>query len=273
MWRMRNLCPRELWQELCVYCALASVVVALIATPRVSRARSGLILPYPPTIGTIAVDTYDNDGNRVGDATVRYTRKPDGRIHFHAAAAKTGGPRNVIEAEFEEIEPGKTVRVLWETSLSHDEQGQPMVLVELDHQNQEARCTLPGAETEILKLDAEEQVTNATMDLLFRSLVRGDVQQVQFQVFLCRGGARFVDFVASRAPTQNDSAGVIEVRFGPNLGRMMSWITSFALPKLRFWFDTTSDDRYLAHRMPLYGGGPEVLVVRDGISPLCCRPR
>ena len=40
------------------------------------------------------------------------------------------------------------------------------------------------------------------------------------------------------------------------------------MPDLRFWLGGEDDDRYLAHRMPLYADGPEIWVVRQGINPL-----
>ena len=58
---------------------------------------------------------------------------------------------------------------------------------------------------------------------------------------------------------------MVEIRFGPNLGRVASWLASVVVPKLRFWFEA-EDGQYLAHRMPLYGGGPEVVVSREGVS-------
>jgi hypothetical protein len=38
-------------------------------------------------------------------------------------------------------------------------------------------------------------------------------------------------------------------------------------PRLSFWFDRAKPNPWLAHRIPLYGDGPEVLVIRDGIPP------
>ena len=36
-------------------------------------------------------------------------------------------------------------------------------------------------------------------------------------------------------------------------------------PKLSFWFDPRSPHEWVAHRLPLYSGGPEVTVVRDDV--------
>lgn len=248
--------------------AVSCALLLAFATP--VQARSALVLPPPHSLGPIPAGTYDDDGNRLGEATLYYERRPDGRIHMRAVTAVAGGPRNMINAVFEEIDEGRALRVLREDSLSHDADGNPMVLVEIDHEKGVARCTPPGGDeddVETIQLPEEDRVANTTLGLLFQPLVRGEVKRIEFQAFLCRGGARLVDFVALPAArsSRGPSDRVVEIRFGPNLGPMMSWIASVVVPKLRFWFDAT-EGQYLAHRMPLYGGGPEVVVAREGVS-------
>jgi hypothetical protein len=250
---------------------LASALTTLVfAAP--AAARSGLVLPYPPSIGAVPAATYDDDGNRIGDAALRYERKPDGHLHLRAESSMTDGPRTVMQAEFAEIGEREGLRVLWQSSLSHDGEGQPMVHVEIDHEKREARCTPPGGKPEeatVLELPAEDRVANTIMSLFFLPIVRGETEELKFQAFLCRGGgARFMNFVARRAPRheQQDARGVVEIRFGPDLGKVASWLASVVVPKLRFWFDSTNGGGYLAHRVPLYSGGPEVVVMRDGVA-------
>ena len=120
-----------------------------------------------------------------------------------------------------------------------------------------------------MELPPEDRVANTILSLLFLPLVREEVDQLRFRVFLCRGDRpRFMNFVALRGPelAKQQSHDVMEVRFGPDLGRVASWFASVIVPKLRFWFDPAHGGDYIAHRMPLYRGGPEVVVVRDGIS-------
>jgi hypothetical protein len=261
--------------ETTVRAALAIGAALAVATP--AFARSALVLPYPPSLGSIPAATYDDDGNRVGDAALHYRRDGDGRIRLRAESSMDDGPRNVIEAEFAELEDREGLRVLWQSSLSHDAQGKPMVLVEIDHEKREARCTPPGGNTtdvEVLELPSKDRVANAVMSLLFLPIARGEVDRVRFKAFLCRGGgARLVDFVALRGPQRpkDPAHQIVEVRFGPDLGRVASWFASVVVPKLRFWFDGTRDGDYLAHRMPLFGGGPEVVVMRDGVSARALR--
>jgi hypothetical protein len=237
-----------------------------------AAASSALVLPYPPSLDAIPAGTYDDTGKRIGDAALSYRREADGRIRLRAESSMTGGPRNVIQAEFEELDDQQGLRVVWQSSLSHDAEGQPMVHVEIDHRSQEARCTPPGGsrdDAEVLKLPSEDRVANTIMSLLFLPIVREQVEQLRFQVFLCRGGgARFMDFVALQGPklVKHPTHDIVEVRFGPDLGRVASWFASVIVPKLRFWFDRAQGGDYLAHRMPLYGGGPEVVVMRNGLS-------
>jgi hypothetical protein len=256
----------------------ALVIGAALACAGPAAAGSGLVLPYPPSLDPISAGTYDDDGNRIGDAALSYRRDAEGRIRLRAESSMENGPRTVIEAEFVELDDGEGLRVLWQSSLSHDAQGQPLVHVEIDHQNQEARCTPPGGtreDAQILKLPSEDRVANAIMSLLLLPIARGQVDRLRFQTFLCRGGgARFMDFVALPGPelAKHPSREIVEVRFGPDLGRVASWFASVIVPKLRFWFDRARDGDYVAHRMPLYSGGPEVVVMRDGISASALRP-
>ena len=49
-------------------------------------------------------------------------------------------------------------------------------------------------------------------------------------------------------------------------GPILSFIARAVTPQLSFWFDPAAPSRWLAHRMPLYSDGPEVVVVRQGVS-------
>ena len=106
------------------------------------------------------------------------------------------------------------------------------------------------------------------MNLFFLPLVRGEAERLDFQLFLCSGGARFVDFEAVRAPAKGAAPRpAIEIRYAPHLGPLLSLLAPHFLPKLAFWFDPAEPHRWVAHHVPLYGGGPEVYVIRDGIPP------
>jgi len=247
--------------------ALLLLLLAWAAAAPDASARSAFVLPLPHALERIPAGTYDDRGRRVGDASLFWEQMPDGRIHMRAVARVEGGARNTIDTWYERIDGGPTLRVLLEESLSYDDEGDRMVLVRIDHESGKASCTPPpgsGKPHQSIDLPADDRVANTTMSLLFQPLILGQEKRIEFQAFLCRGGARLMNFVALPGPTSRDGQ-VMEVRFGPNLGRVASWFASVVVPKLRFWF-ATEGGQYLAHRMPLYGGGPEVVVSRDGVS-------
>ena len=76
-----------------------------------------------------------------------------------------------------------------------------------------------------------------------------------------------MDFVANLAPSSRNGKRpqtVVEVRYGPDFG-LATLVAQNFVPKLSFWFDPAAPHRWMAHRLPLYGKGPEVFVVRDGV--------
>jgi hypothetical protein len=97
--------------------------------------------------------------------------------------------------------------------------------------------------------------------------VRGEVSTVSFQLLLCRGGPRLMDFQARvvRRESGPDGRELVEVRYGPDLGMVVSLFARAMVPKLSFWFDAKGDNQWLAHRIPLYSEGPEMFVVRRGV--------
>ena len=76
-------------------------------------------------------------------------------------------------------------------------------------------------------------------------LVKGEMEQLRFQLFLCGSGARFVDFVARVAPGDVDARGrhVIEVAYAPDFGSLVSLVARHMMPKLSFWFDPAAPHR------------------------------
>ena len=51
-----------------------------------------------------------------------------------------------------------------------------------------------------------------------------------------------------------------------DLGSTVAFFASRLLPSFSFWFDA-KDGAYLGHRMPLHRKGPEVVLVRSGLTP------
>ncbi|MGH0034271.1 MAG: hypothetical protein ACQGVK_04505 [Myxococcota bacterium] len=236
----------------------------------------GALLPAPPRFGTFPAGTYAADGDRLGSAELSLVEREGGLIEVSVGTGVEGGARNDASAVLQRM-AGNRVRVVRERSEAHDDAGQSMGVMHIDHERGLGICTPPGkteADAEILELPEDEQVVNVPLNLLFLPLVRGEVETVDFQYFLCRGGARLMDFRARLAGRQRDADGrhFIEVAYGPELGTMVSWIAKQLIPRLSFWFEANEDGTYLAHRMPLFSKGPEVVVVRDDFSSRALLP-
>jgi hypothetical protein len=73
--------------------------------------------------------------------------------------------------------------------------------------------------------------------------------------------------IAVRQPASHIAGrDVLEIRYGPDLGKAVAWLASRLLPRYSFWFDAR-DGSYLGHRMPLHRDGPKILLLREGLTP------
>jgi len=252
------------------------VAWAVVAVAVTADAESRLLLQYPPNFGTFPATTYNADGERLGSAVFEISTRPDGNVHILLESEIEGSAGNVVEATLGAVvrkDGTRALRILHERSQSWDEAGKRLVLVEIDHVEGTASC-IPADqslahEAEVLRLPKKDRVANVPMNLLFLPLVQGKVREISYQSFLCRGGPRFMDFkaYAERSQPKGSPHPIVVVKFGPELGPMFSWIGNLVAPTLAFWFDANASGTYLAHRMPLFSKGPDVMIVRDGISP------
>ena len=91
-----------------------------------------------------------------------------------------------------------------------------------------------------MELPARDTIANVALNLFFLPLVRRETERLSFQIFLCRGGARFMDFEAKRVENGNsrEPNALVEVSYKPDLGGVLSrlqvlQIVGFATVKLR----------------------------------------
>ena len=144
-------------------------------------------------------------------------------------------------------------------------------VLSVDHRGGTASCRRPdGTLVESIELPPDERVANIPLNLLFLPLLRGDTDTLNYQVFLCRGGARIMDFeawVAKRTTSANGANGaepIVEIRYAPDFGSVVSMFARNFVPRFSVWFNPEKRNPWIAHRIPLYARGPEVLVVREG---------
>jgi hypothetical protein len=218
-------------------------------------------------MGRVPATTYDDHGAPLGDANLLIDQLENGSVRVFSQSGEERGAHTVATAELTPVEPGRSLRLARQESRSFDPHGASIGALEIDHRTRRARCmNAAGAVEAEVVLDPEDRVVNVPMNLLFLPLVRGETSEMRFQLFLCRNGARLVDFEAWVAGHASGAApGPVEIRYAPDFG-LLSPLAGQLVPKLSFWFDPRAPHGWIAHRLPLYTGGPEVLVVKQGIS-------
>jgi hypothetical protein len=256
------------WRGLRALAAAGAGATAL-APSQPAGADSALRLEYPASFGTIPAATYDLGRRRIGAAHLVVERLDDGGVRIFSESGFAGGARTVATAALER--EGRWLRPTLQESRTFHPDGSPRGVLRIDHRRSLGSCAAGAGEGEAhtLPLPAEDRVANIPLNLFFLPLVRGDTDRLAFQLFLCAGGPRLIDFEATRAPANGSraSGGIVEIRYGPRLGSVLSFVAARFLPRLSFWFDGGEPHRWLAHRVPLYSDGPEVFVIRDGVPP------
>jgi hypothetical protein len=235
------------------------------ATP--ADGESAFVLAWPASLGRVPATTYDDHGTPLGDANLLIEQLDNGRIRVFSQSGQMRGAHTVATAELAPVQVGKSLRLVRQDSHSFDPQGQSIGMMSIDHVERRARCLdSDGSIQSELELPAEDRVVNVPLNLLFLPLVRGEARELRFQLFLCRTHAQLLDFEAWVAgQAHHGDLEPVEVRYAPDLG-LLSPLARQMVPKLSFWFDPRAPYGWIAHRLPLYTGGPEVLVVRQGVS-------
>jgi hypothetical protein len=246
--------------------ALVLATAALAAGT--GRAESDLLMDYPGVFGPIPASTYDVDRKQVGKARLVIENLGNGNVRISSESGFTGGARTIASAELVPAEDGHKLRPVLQESRSVDPEGNALGTLSIDHVKGIASCRNPDGETrEKIPLPSNDRVANVPLNLLFLPLVRHEKEEIAFQFFMCGGRAHFMDFVANLAPSSRNGKPpqkFVEVRYAPDFG-IATLVAQNFVPKLSFWFDPEAPHRWMAHRLPLYGKGPEVFVVRDGV--------
>ncbi len=250
-----------------------------------SQAESTLLLLAPRALETIGATTFDELGNAVGQSFLEFSTDEDGIRRMTVSMAIEGGGANISEAILTPIStvpvsagatPADTdagdvaLRLIEERSQATNADGVSFPLLVIDHQSGRVSC-YPANETpsaaQHVDIPAEDRVVNVPMQLLFMPLVRKEIDSLRFQIAVCAPGPVLHHMIAVRAPTiLREGREVIEIEYGPDFGTAVAWLASRLLPSFSFWFDAEDGD-YLGHRMPLHRKGPEVLLVRNGLTP------
>lgn len=250
--------------------------LALLASS--AAAESQIRLPGLDGPSGLAATTFER-GRAVGRSRFEIEALGEGLRKMRVELGIDSGARMVSEVTLAPVSSGRpgeigraagVLRILEERSQSTRADGKRLDLLVVDHVAGRARC-IPDAGGEAkarhLDLPDRERVVNVPMQLLFQPLVRGEVDEVRFQIVLCTDGPKLQDMIAVRGPRiEREGREIIEVRYGPDFGGTVAFFASRLLPSFSFWFDAR-DGSYLGHRMPLHNKGPEVVLVRSGLTP------
>jgi len=239
-----------------------------LAGARPAAAESALRFSEPAQFGDVPAITYDPTGARIGPARQRLTQLEAQHVLIESTGGTQGGASMTVMAELAPAPDGGGLQLLWEKSHSYDENGRSLGIMWIDHQKGEVLCTHPDQPDATLRLPDLERVANVPLNLLFLPLVYGQTKEVRFQFLVCRG-PRVVNArasVARRLPEGPDDS-FVEVRSVLDFGPLLSVLARPFIPRFAFWFDPSRSDPWIAHRIPLFSGGPEVLVVRSGVAP------
>ena len=248
---------------------LAALAAANVWLAGAAGAESELIVDYPQSFGVVPAATYDVERERVGKAHLVLEELDDGRVRMISESGFTAGPRTVLSVLLEPLEGERKLRPVLQESRSFDGTGASMGTLSIDHEKGFARCQdAEGKEISSVELPSPDRVANVTLSLLLRPLVSGEEDELFFQIFLCGGGAKLVDFVANLSPESRNGRKppAMEVRYGPDFG-IASLVARSFIPKLSIWYEPKAPHPWLAHRVPLYGKGPEIFVIREGVPP------
>jgi hypothetical protein len=272
---------------------LAGAAVALgigLIGPGATRAESSVLLASPQLVQSIAATTFDKHGTAVGQSSFELETEEDGNQLMRVTLAIEGGGTNVSQAilspvrsaradkEAEAAEtrsphpygPAGGLRLVEERSQSTRADGVSLPLLVIDHKKGRVSCypsDRERSEGQHVDIPEEDRVVNVPMQLLFLPLVRGETDATHFQIATCADGPVLHSMIAVAGPTiERDGRKIVEIKYGPDLGKTVAWFASRLLPSFSFWFDA-DDGAYLGHRMPLHRKGPEILLVRQGLTP------
>jgi hypothetical protein len=231
-----------------------------------AHAASAIVMRRPADDGRIAASTYDVEGRRQANADLSIESRSDGGLEILSEFGRDGMGHTRATARFAEL-GGGSLRLIEQRTYTFDADGRSVSVQHIDHESRRATCGHPGSDAlERIELPEADRVVNVPMNVFLLPVALGEVDSLEFQLFLCQGGgARLMSFEAWR----EDAAareGLIPVRYAPDLGAL-TFVAREMAPRLTFWFDASDPHAWMGHRLPLYSGGPEVIVVRDGIDP------
>jgi len=236
-----------------------------------AHAESSFEFKMPAVFGPLQAGTYAQSGERLGDGNLSVEKLENGNVRILSQVGIEGGVSTIAQAILAPVGEGQTLRLIREESRSIDPEGRPMGVLSIDHEKRTATCSgtdKKKSSPRTIELPEGDRVVNVAMHLLFDPLIRGSVETIDFKFFVCRPRPYLLSFRASvtrRTPATDGAHEIVEVGDEPRGGFVSMIVRQFA-PRLIFWFDPARGNPWIAYRLPLYASGPDIVVVRDGVS-------
>ena len=146
-------------------------------------------MAMPAVFRTLEAGTHAQSGERVGDALLSVEKLENGNVRILSQVGITGGASTVAQAILAPIDNGRALRLLRQESRSMNPDGRAMGVLSIDHEKRLASCRALNSEqpsSRTLELPEGDRVVNVAMHLLFEPLLRGEVETVDFRLFVCR---------------------------------------------------------------------------------------
>ncbi len=242
------------------------LALAGLLTTGTAYAESELLLPFPNTMGSIEVDTYDEAGaERVGPGYISFETQNDGTVRFAGSSGIEGAENTVINALFE-VTAEDRLRPLLQESRSFDAAGDPLGVMSIDHREGTGTCHPTGGERRTIPLPKDDRVANVILAQALVPLAALGRGEEPFQVLICRPTVRVIGALAKVRQRETwNQRSLVEIRTGADLGPVLNRLLGPWLPNVSIWFDG-SQPAWLGHRVPLFAKGPTVTVLRADVA-------
>jgi len=247
--------------------------LALAAPP--AAADSDLRFAMPESFGRLDAGVFDSEApqQRIGSAEISMLRaEAAGDVEIAVQLRLDSGARSALHATLEPVDDDRALRPRVQRTRTTGADGKVAIEMEAVHAEGFATCTTGDEEPVRVELPEPDRMANVPVNLVLLPVARGEREKVEFEFLSCRGTARMLSVSAREVREIPDVPGhgsVSELRYRFELGMILSRILGPFLPTVVFWLDPDAAEPWVGHRMPLYPGpgGPELLVVREGVSP------
>lgn len=223
----------------------------------------------PDRFGSVPATSYDANGRPNGLAQLSMVHAGDGAVRVGVHVVLDDGIHANLRATLEP-RAHNMLQLIRERAEVLGPQGARISQMQIDHRHGWARCTGADGKTDAVALPHPDRVANIPMNLLFRPLVDGQKQQVNFQTLLCGDPARIINtqaILTQNMPRLFQGHRLVEIRYRFDLGPVLSMLARPFLKHVTFWFEPAAPVPWVAHRIPLYAQGPTIMIMRNALRP------